>query len=192
MKKFPVVFDVETKHTFREFDDPAKLEITVAAVFDYKTSEGKVFTEKELPGIFPVLENASYIIGYNNKSFDIPVLAPYYPGRVESLSLFDILDDIKNKIGKRLALNDVIFATLNKRKTGHGLQAINYFREGRWDELKQYCLDDVMLTKELFEFGAKNGEIYYLDEKGKVTIKIDWKKYLESSGKNDSHLTLPF
>lgn len=192
MKKFPVILDVETKYTFREFDDPAKLEISVAAIFDYKSSKQTVFTEKELAGLFPILENASYIIGYNNISFDLPVLSAYYPGRIETLSTFDILDDIKRKIGKRMALNDVIFATLSKRKTGHGLQAINYFKEGRWDELKKYCLDDVMLTKELFEYGAKTGEIYYLDENGKVTIKVDWKKYLESSGKNESHLTLPF
>ncbi|KKP59280.1 MAG: hypothetical protein UR54_C0029G0001, partial [Candidatus Roizmanbacteria bacterium GW2011_GWA2_34_18] len=33
MKKFPVVIDLETKHTFRDFSEHAKLGITVLALF---------------------------------------------------------------------------------------------------------------------------------------------------------------
>ncbi len=193
MKKFPIVLDLETKHTFREFADPKKLGITVAAIYDYKDSQSRVFTEKELNGLFPILENASYIIGYNVKSFDIAVLQGYYPGNVEHFSSFDILEDVREKIGRRLALNDLIFATFGKKKTGHGLQAIDFYKEGKWDELKKYCMDDTMLTKELFDFGVRFKEIYYLNEVGKVTIKVDWAKYLEESDdKNDMPLTLPF
>ena len=142
--------------------------------------------------MFPILENASYIIGYNVRSFDLPVLQGYYPGNVASFSQFDILDDIRDKIGRRIGLNDVIYATFGEKKSGHGLMAIDFYREGKWEELKKYCLDDVMLTKKLFDFGLKNGEIYYLDETGKVTIKVDWKKYMEDAGSSDVPLTLPF
>lgn len=192
MKKYPVIFDLETKYTFREFNDPKKLGISVAAVYDYKDEQGKVFTEKELHGLYKILENASYIIGYNVRSFDIPVLQGYYPGKVEIFTTFDILEDIREKIGRRLALNDVIYATLGKKKTGHGLMAIDYYKEGKWDELKKYCLDDVSLTKELFDFGVRNKEIQYLNERGKISIKVDWEKYLEESKGNDMPLTLPF
>ncbi len=192
MKKFPVIFDLETKHTFREFTEPKKLGITVAALYDYKDQEAKVFTEKELNKLFPILENSSYIIGYNVNSFDIAVLQAYYPGKVEIFSTFDILEDIREKIGRRLALNDVIYATLGKKKSGHGLMAIDYYKEGKWDELKKYCLDDVLLTKELFDYGVLNKEIQYLNEKGKISIKVDWGKYLEESKNNDMPLTLPF
>jgi len=192
MKKFPVVLDLETKHTFREYNDPEKLGISVAAIYDYKNQEGNVFTEKELNKLFPILEDSSYIIGYNVRSFDIPVLQAYYPGKVEIFSTFDILDDIREKIGRRLALNDVIYATLGKKKSGHGLMAIDYYKEGKWDELKKYCLDDVLLTKELFDFGIRNKEIQYLNEKGKISIRVDWEQYLEESKPNDMPLTLPF
>jgi hypothetical protein len=60
------------------------------------------------------------------------------------------------------------------------------------DELKKYCLDDVFLTNELLKFGVGKGEIFYLDEKGKVAINVSWKKYLEDTGKSESYLTLPF
>jgi DEAD/DEAH box helicase domain-containing protein len=151
-----------------------------------------VFTEKELSQLFSILENTSYIIGYNVKNFDIPVLQGYYPGKVENFLAFDILEDIREKLGRRLSLNEVIFATLGKKKTGHGLQAIDFYKEGKWEELKKYCLDDVTLTKELFDYGVKYKEIQYLNEKGKISIKVDWGKYLEESNNNDMPLTLPF
>jgi DEAD/DEAH box helicase domain-containing protein len=193
MRKYPVILDLETKYTFREVDDPRKLGISVAVVYDYKDDQGKCFFEKELPKLYPILESASYIIGYNSRSFDLPVLQGYYPGKIEHFSQFDLLDDIREKLGRRLALNDLISATLGKKKTGHGLMAIDYYKEGKFEELREYCLHDVMYTKELFDFGVKHGEIYYLSEVRKETIKVDWKKYLEESGSsNDMPLTLPF
>ncbi|QQS44359.1 ribonuclease H-like domain-containing protein [Candidatus Roizmanbacteria bacterium] len=192
MSKFPLILDLETKHTFREVDDPQKLGISVVAVYDYATEKGQVFTEQELNSLFPLLENASYIIGYNSRTFDLPVLQAYYPGKVDSLSQFDILDSIREKIGRRIGLNDVAFATLNEKKTGHGLMAIDYYKEGKWDELKKYCLDDVMVTKKLFDYGIENKEIFYMNEMGKVSIPVDWQKYMEDSGNDQTELTLPF
>lgn len=192
MRKLPVVLDLETKYTFREFNDPKKLGITVVGIYDYKTGTGKVFMENELSQLYPILEASSYIIGYNVRSFDMAVLQGYYPGNVEHFPTFDILEDIRLKLGHRLALNDVVAATLGKKKSGHGLMAIDYFKEGKWDELKRYCLDDAMLTHELFDFGVKNEEIFYINEKGKIPIKVSWKKYLEDSGKKETPLTLPF
>lgn len=193
MQKFPVVLDLETKHTFREFDDHKKLGISVVAVYNYADDKGQVFTEKELSKLYPILENASYIVGYNIRSFDLPVLQAYYPGSIEVFPLFDILDDIKEKIGRRIGLNDVAFATLNEKKTGHGLMAIDYYKEGKWDELKKYCMDDVLVTKKLFDYGVEKGEIFYMNEIGKISIKVDWKKFRDSSsGGNDMPLTLPF
>ncbi len=193
MKKYPVVLDLETKHTFREYKDPEKLGISVVAIYDYKEHKSKVFTEKELNNLFPILENSSYIIGYNSISFDLPVLQAYYPGKISSFSQFDILADIKEKIGRRVSLNDCITATLGKQKTGHGLLAIEYYKNGEWDKLKKYCLDDTLLTKELFEYGVENLEIFYLTEHGKTPIPVNWKKYLERENENNNvPLTLPF
>lgn len=192
MKKFPVILDLETKFTFRQYDDPKKLGVSVAAIFDYKNSQAKVFLEGELSALFPILEAASYIIGYNVKSFDMPVLQGYYPGKVETFSSFDILEDIREKVGRRLALADIVYATLGKKKTGHGLMAIEYYKEGKWEELKKYCLNDVILTKELFDYGVAYKEIQYLNEKGKVKVAVDWAKYREEATGSDMPLTLPF
>ncbi len=192
MQKFPIIFDLETKHTFREFDDPKKLGISVMAVYDYATEKGQVFTEADLHQSFTLFEHASYVIGYNSRSFDLPVLQAYYPGKVENFSQFDILDDIKAQLGRRIGLNDVAGATLDVKKSGHGLMAIDYYKEGKWDELKKYCMDDVMVTKKLFDYGVQHGEIFYMNEYGKVPIKVSWKKYMEDAGKAEMELSLPF
>ncbi len=192
MRKHPVVLDLETKYTFREHTDPRKLGITVVAIYDYQNGEGRVFLESELSKLFPILENASYLIGFNIKSFDMQVLSPYYPGDISNFPVFDILEDIRAKIGRRIGLNDLISATLGKKKTGHGLMAIEFFKEGRWEELKKYCMDDVDVTRQLFDHGVEAGEVNYLNETGKVTIHVDWKKYLEEAPQKDTPLTLPF
>ncbi len=192
MKKFPVIIDIETKHTFREFSEHEKLGISVMALYDYGKKEGMVFEERELGKAFPLLENSSYVIGYNSNGFDLPVLQAYYPGNILALSTFDLLEDIRLKIGRRLSLNDMAAATLGKKKTGHGLMAIDYYKEGKIDELKKYCLDDVMITKELFEYGVKYGEVHYINEIGRNIIRVDWRQYMEGNGKAQIELTLPF
>jgi hypothetical protein len=192
MRKLPVVIDLETKHTFREFSEHEKLGITVLALYDYKDKSQKIFTEKDIYDVFPILENCSYVVGYNINNFDLPVLQPYYHGNIKNFKTFDILDDIKRIIGRRLSLNDTIQATLDKKKTGHGLEAIDFYREGKWEELKKYCMADVMLTKELFDYGVINKKIFYLNENGKVDIRVDWEKYLEDAGLSEMPLTLPF
>lgn len=193
MKKFPLIVDVETKHTFRDFDDAQKLGISIAVAYDYADNQVKTFFEPEISKLFPLMEHASYVIGYNIRSFDMSVLQAYYPGKVEDFSVFDMLEDIREKIGRRLALNDLISATLNKKKSGHGLMAIDYYREGKLEELRSYCTDDVMVTKQLFDYGANNGIVSYLGDNGKTDIRVSWKKYLEDAGSsNDMPLTLPF
>ena len=192
MRKLPVILDIETKHTFREFSENSKLGISLAGGYQYATEQIKTFRENELQELFKILENASHIVGFNIRSFDLQVLQPYYPGDLSKFPILDILDEIKEKIGSRRALHDILKATMGKGKTGHGLIAINYFREGKWDELEKYCIDDVMLTKELFDYGVQNNQIFYLRDVQRVPITVDWKKYFESPQSTDTHLTLPF
>ncbi len=188
----PVVIDLETKKTFREVKDNKDLGISMLGLYSYADKKQYSFEEKELNKAFPLLEGASVVIGFNIISFDLPVLQAYYPGKVTNFKTFDIIDYVKDAIGKRLSLNDLVSATLGKKKSGHGLLAIEYYRAGKIDELRSYCMDDVMLTKELFDYGAEHNEIMYLNERGKVRIPTEWKKYLIPDDGDHSHLTLPF
>lgn len=188
----PVVLDLETKYTFRDFSDHKKLGISIASLYDYSTGTMHSYLENELGELYKKLEEASFIIGFNIVSFDLPVLQAYYPGNVEQFKTFDILDDIKEKLGHRLALNDVVGATLGLKKNGHGLHAIELYKEGKIDELREYCEGDVNITRQLFDYGVEHGEIYYLNHAGKATIRVNWKSVMQSKPKNDISMTLPF
>lgn len=192
MKKHPVVLDLETQHTFREFQHARDLGVSVACVYDYASRKTSSFREDSIQGLFAVLEHASYIIGYNVKNFDLAVLQKYYPGDTTTLPTFDLCDEMKAKIGIRPSLGDLLSATLGTKKTGHGLIAIDLYRSGKWDELTRYCMDDVLLTKQLFEFGVREGYVHYLSEHGKEKVFVSWKKYLEENGAETVSLTLPF
>ena len=189
----PVVIDVETQNSFRDVGgyEPGKLKISVAGMYDYETDKYSAFEERELPKLFPYLENASTIIGFNIVDFDLPVINPYYVGQLNKFPTLDLLKYVEKSLGFRIALDDLVRETLGAHKTGHGLLAIEYFRNGEMQKLKDYCLSDVRLTKELYEYGKKHGKVFYKGPAGRQEIQIAWNEIPRavSSGVN---LTLPW
>src|SRR3989344_5666488 len=126
----PVVIDVETQFSFRDVGgfDPRKLKVSVAGIYDYAADKYLAFEEKELPRLFAYLENASVIIGFNVVDFDLPVIRPYYIGDLRKFSTLDLLKYVEQSLGFRVSLDDLARETLNKKKTGHGVLAIEYYR----------------------------------------------------------------
>ncbi len=185
----PIIFDVETQRVFQEVNGQVdKLGVSVVGVYHYQDNSYQAYFEKDLPELFGVFEKASVLIGFNIKKFDLEVLKPYYLGDFNQFCVLDLLEDIQLALGKRIALDDLVKGTLGKRKQGHGFLAINYFREGKLDQLKEYCLSDVKLTKELYEFGKTYGQVYYLGPHGKIPIKVKWQS---PNVNHDVNLTLP-
>jgi len=173
-----LVFDLETKKTFEEVGSrsPSELGVSVCCLYTYHNDSYLDFLEHELGRMENFFIDATLLVGFNIRRFDLPVLQPYFSGKVESFSVFDILEDLTERLGHRVSLDSVAQATLNASKTGHGLDAIRYFREGQWDKLKDYCRNDVKITKEVFDFGVKNGEVFFLSRDGgkKVRVEVDW------------------
>ncbi len=188
----PIVLDLETQKSFREVGGylPEKLKISVVGIYDYASNKYLTFEENELMDLFPYLENASTIIGFNNVDFDLPVLKPYYLGQITKFPTLDLLKYVEKSLGFRLALDDLVRETLNAHKTGHGLLALDYFREGKIQELKDYCLSDVRLTKELYEFGKANKKVYYKSHTGRREIAVNWGEMPKEP--TSINLTMPF
>lgn len=187
----PLVFDIETQHTFQEVNhDLRKLKISVVGTYDYGTDTYKAFREEELTELFSLMEHASVLVGFNINKFDLPVLAPYYVGTITQFPTLDILEEIQKVLGFRLALNDLAQETLAAKKSGHGLLAIEYFKAGQWDKLIHYCLDDVRITKELFDFGIKNQKLYFQDSRGRREIRVSFDQ--KTTQDSPISLSLPF
>jgi DEAD/DEAH box helicase domain-containing protein len=85
------------------------------------------------------------------------------------------LEDIHKRFGFRLSLNHLAEHTLGRPKTADGIQAVRWFREGNLDAVIRYCRDDVIITKELFEFGLRQGHLLYRNrERQAVRLPVDW------------------
>jgi DEAD/DEAH box helicase domain-containing protein len=186
----PIIFDVETKHIFQEVGgDIKKLGVSIVGCYDYGNGAYETYLEDELNLLFKKMEHASLVIGFNSNKFDLKVLEPYYIGDIFQFSRLDILEEVEKYLGHRVALDDLAKATLDIRKSGHGFKAIEYYRKKEWDKLKSYVLDDVKITKELYEYGKKNKLLKFLTAKGLKDIIVDFSEHKIS---NSISLSLPF
>lgn len=187
-----IVLDIETQNTFQEVGsyDHTKLLISVVGVYFYETDEYRAYEVDELKELWPRLEHADRIIGYNSIGFDMPVMNNYYAGDLLKLPQLDILAEIHKALGFRLKLDDVAAASVGHRKSGHGLQAVEWWRNGEKDKVKKYCLDDVKVTKDVYEYGLKYKALAYEDRLGqRKGIPVDFTLKKTASTIN---LTMPF
>ncbi len=175
-----VVFDVETKKTFDEVGGyhPEKLEVSVSGVWwgeDGSEGQYKAFREKEFSEMFKLFERADRIVGFNSIGFDMPALAPYYAGNLLSLPNLDIMLEIEKQVGHRIGLDAVAKETLGEQKIGHGLDAIEYYHSGDWESLEKYCLQDVRVTKKLYDYGRDNGVLRFKNRWNRlIEVPVDF------------------
>ncbi len=172
-----IVLDIETQNTFQDVGayQASLLKISLIGVYFYETDTYESFLEEDLPKLWPRLERSSRIIGYNLFGFDYPCMQTYYTGDIIKFPTIDLMLEIEKRIGHRVKLDDVAHATLGLGKTGHGLQAVEYWRNGEIDKLRDYCLQDVKVTKDVYEKALTENKIFYfnkLGEKQEVTLPI--------------------
>lgn len=165
-----IVFDIETQNTFADVNnDFKKLKVSVVSIYRYETDSYESFIESELGKLWPLFEKADRLIGFNSEHFDLPILNNYYLGDLLKFPHLDLLVPVKNTLGFRLKLNDLAQATLdNIAKSADGLQAIRWWQEGRIEEIKKYCEQDVRVTKELYDFGRQNKQLFYKSLTGEI------------------------
>jgi DEAD/DEAH box helicase domain-containing protein len=188
-----VVFDLETQNFFSEVsgNDPSGLDISVACFYDSGTDKYSAFSIDELSQAWPIVEHADVLVGYNSNHFDIPLLNKYYPGDLRTIKSIDLLECIKDSLGRRLRLDSVAQATVGAKKSADGIQAVRWWREGKIDEIKKYCTQDVKVTKKVFEYALANGHVKFKDGSQKREIKLDTSSWLNKQDNGMTH-ALPF
>jgi hypothetical protein len=177
-----IVFDVETKKSFDEVggrNNLAALGVSVLGAYFYRDGSFRAYEEHELSEFEKELEKADRVIGFNIYNFDLPVLQPYMEYvTLATVPALDIFDDVVAKLGHRISLDALAKATLGLQKSGHGLEALQWFREGRIQEVKDYCLQDVALTRDLYEFGKKQGHLLFdsIVDGQRHAVAVEWGK----------------
>lgn len=172
-----LVLDIETKKSFDEVGghhNSHLLEASVCVVYSYDRDEFRAFKEEDFKEMGEWLKNASLIIGFNSKHFDFAVLQPYYKFNLSKLPHLDILEEIYLALGHRLKLESVAQSTLGEGKSGSGLDAIWYYKNQDWEKLIKYCTDDVRVTRDVYEYGRRHGNLWYENSGKKTPIKVRW------------------
>lgn len=193
------VFDIETaKRTdeiMRElhlksvkeiFGFPHRLGFALGVCYESKSKEYLLFDDAKEMADF-LLKYKGLIVSFNGKRFDLPVLLPYIDIDVffalQAKLHLDILEHFYEGVGRkfRVGLNNIAMATLGHGKSGSGADAPTLFQQGKMRELFEYCKQDVLITKDIFEFGIEKAHIRYLDTLTNQTahLVVTYKEILE-------------
>lgn len=212
-----LVFDIETSNFFTDpevgRDNFSALRISAVGVYSYMQDRYFCFEESEMEKVVELFGQARRLVGFSMNRYDIPVLNFYFqrlaPTRPESgrgrkvegldipapnlweMERVDLLEEIEMVARQRVSLSRLAEENLGVKKAHHGSEAIRLYREGRIEELKAYCLNDVKLTKELYDIyrrersflipDKKTGEIKRVQfakpdsETSKATLPLAWR-----------------
>lgn len=174
-----IVLDLETKKSFQDVgsrNGHHLLGVSVAGVYSYRDDSWRTFEERELGELELLLKSADRIIGFNIRDFDMPVLAPYVKTPIRDFPILDLMRAVEETLGFRMALANLAAHTIGAAKSASGLDALQWWKEGKIDLIKEYCLQDVRVTRDLYEFGKQHGHVFCKTRDGRmVKIPVAWK-----------------
>lgn len=149
-----IFFDLETKRWSSEVEggwgNIPGFGISVAVTWD-NDNNFRTWLENDARDLGSELVRADKVIGFNIVGFDYEVLSAYVPNVHEFLDgkSFDILADLKERLGFRVSLDNICSATLGKSKLATAEGAMEWYRQGRIDKVILYCQKDVELRERL-------------------------------------------
>lgn len=173
-----VYFDLETQKSAEEvggWTAISKMRMSVGVTFSTAAGRYNIYAEDEVDKLVNELTRADLIVGFNVLRFDFEVLQAYIPIDLTQIPTLDLLVDLYKISQKKLSLDALASATLGVQKTSDGMQAINWYRQGKLLEIAEYCCYDVKITRMLHEYGKANKKVFYIDRFGKKqTIAVNW------------------
>lgn len=189
-----ITFDIETANAFPTLSrsDHSRMEVSVVGIHDSDTGKLTSYVQEEFNQLWPIIERADVLIGYNSDSFDIPILNRYYPGDLTKIRSLDLLSEIYAVLGRRLRLQSIAEATLGIGKSGNGLEAVTWWQQGEVEKVRAYCMDDVKITRDIYDYAIKHGKLKFKEPGGVREFKIDTSAWKESTGPAAITHTLPF
>ena len=172
-----LVLDIETQRLVQEvggWDHVDRLGISVACAYDSKTDQFLSFVEKDLGKLIELCQQR-LIVGYNVRGFDLPVMVPYGLD-LKDLDVFDLMYDLEALTRRRfLKLETVARGTLGLGKSADGLQAVEWWKAGQIQKIIDYCLQDVRVTRDIFQYGRQHGFVKLASAEGDpIQVPVLW------------------
>jgi len=173
-----VYFDLETQRSAEEvggWSHISRMGMSVGVTYNTASGGYRIYAEKHINDLIRELQRADLVVGFNNLRFDYEVLHGYTPLDLRQLPTLDMLADLQNRLQHRLSLDAIAAATFGVQKTAEGMQAIQWFKEGKLLEIAEYCCYDVKITRLVHEYGAAHGQLHYLNRFGKkLSVPVNW------------------
>ena len=144
-----LAFDIETTGL-----DPTKHEITCICAYDPDQNIERAFLlgrGESGEEFLAMLDAADRLCAFNGIWFDLPFIQKRLglePERVERwiAKTWDLYYTCYQAFGRGFKLDRALELNGLETKTGSGVDAIVFAREGRWDELRDYCMHDTKQT----------------------------------------------
>lgn len=181
-----IVFDIETQNFFTDpgvgRDNFGALRISVVCAYSYLEDRYYSYEEHEMDKLAELFAGAKRIVGFSMNRYDIPVLTHYFrklKGAAPDLwtmERVDLLQEIELAAGHRIGLAQLAEANLGATKTHHGSEAGTLYDEGKIEELKEYCMNDVKLTKELYDLYRTQHFLLIPRRGAEGSVKIEFAK----------------
>jgi DEAD/DEAH box helicase domain-containing protein len=173
-----IYFDLETQKSADEvggWDKISLMRMSVGVTYSTAQENYRIYGENQVDDLVNELRRADLVVGFNHVRFDYEVLHGYTALDLRQLPSLDMLIVLQNQLEHRLSLDSIATATFGVEKTAEGLQAIQWFREGKLLEIAEYCCYDVKLTRLVHEYGTHNRQLHYHNRFGKkLTVPVSW------------------
>ncbi|MFP4212982.1 MAG: DEAD/DEAH box helicase [Desulfohalobiaceae bacterium] len=172
------VLDLETQRSAQEvggWKKAHKMGISCAVLWDSKQGKCFYYLEAQVPELVQHLQSLPLVVGFNLLRFDYQVLSGYNPDRLQQLPTLDLLQEVYTRLGFRLSLQHLARTTLGVEKSADGLQALTWWQQGELQKIMDYCRQDVLITKDIYEFGRSQGYVLYQNKAGSlVRLPVQW------------------
>ena len=172
-------FDLETQKSADDvggWDNAHLMKLAAGVIWDSVDSKYHTYLEPQAVQLAEKLKTADLVVGFNVEGFDYTVLQPYAPFDLREIPTFDMLVDVRKILGHRLSLNHLAHHTLKAEKSADGLIALQWYKEGKMDQIVEYCIKDVEITRDLFLFGQNEGYLNYESRSGEAKrMQVHWK-----------------
>lgn len=172
------VLDIETRRSALEvggWNKAERMGVSCAVLYDSSSDQFHTFLQEEMDRLWDHLARLELVIGFNLIGFDYKVLSGVSPFDFYQLPTLDLLLKVHETLGYRLSLDHLARQTLGCAKTADGLMALEWWKQGKIDQIIEYCTQDVRVTRDLYRFGRDNRFLLFKNKAGhQVRIPVSW------------------
>lgn len=166
------------------WSDHARMGISVIGVYDYEEDRFRVFCEDNKASFMELLDKRGPLcVGFNNIPFDNAVISATAGWNAPNDSMcYDLLREIwiasgleptfNRKTHGGVGLDAVCEKNFGAKKSGNGALAPVLWQRGNIGEVIDYCMNDIRLTKQLFDHVLAGKPVISPKDGRELTLRI--------------------